>query len=88
MGGIGRAPGCGGGGPSALAVVVVAGLEAGVVRVGAGVSSSVVAVLGVVPSGFMGASLWMRIGGMVAGWQWLLWKSERLACRAWVSKIR
>ena len=69
---MGRAPGCGGGGPSALAVVV-AGLEAGVVRVGAGVSEDGLSstVLGVMPSGFMGASLWMRIGGMVACWQWL-----------------
>jgi hypothetical protein len=46
--------------------VVVAGTEAGRVRVGGGVSEVVSeAVWGVMPSGFMGAFLWMGIGGIV-----------------------
>jgi hypothetical protein len=45
---------------------VVAGTEAGIVRVGVGVSASVSeAVLGVMPSGLMGAFLWIGIGGIV-----------------------
>lgn len=69
---MGRAPGCGGGGPSELAVVV-AGIEAGTVRVGAGVSGS--AVFGVTPStvGFMGASLWIGIGGILGALCWWFW---------------
>jgi hypothetical protein len=46
---------------------VVAGTEAGTVRVGAGVSLAVSeAVWGVMPSGFMGAFLWIGIGGIVS----------------------
>lgn len=57
VGGIGRAPGCGGGGFEDSAVVV-AGTEAGTVRVGAGVlAASSEAVLGVTPSGLIGAFL-------------------------------
>jgi hypothetical protein len=45
---------------------VVAGTEAGMVRVGVGVSVSLSeAVLGVMPSGLMGAFLWIGIGGIV-----------------------
>lgn len=57
VGGIGRAPGCGGGGFDESAVVV-AGTEAGTVRVGVvvlPVSSD--AVCGVIPSGLIGAFL-------------------------------
>jgi hypothetical protein len=45
---------------------VVAGTDAGTVRVGVGVSlvASSEAVFGVMPSGFMGAFLWMGIGGI------------------------
>jgi hypothetical protein len=65
VGGIGRAPGCGAGGPEESAVVV-AGTEAGIVRVGVGASLGLSeAVLGVMPSGLMGAFLWIGIGGMV-----------------------
>lgn len=67
VGGIGRAPGWGGGGRDESAVVV-AGTEAGRVRVGVGVVSSVglfEAVLGVMPSGFMGAFLWIGMGGIL-----------------------
>jgi hypothetical protein len=59
VGGTGRAPGWGGGG-SEESAVVVAGTEAGRVRVGVGVLSSGLlseVVLGVMPSGFMGAFL-------------------------------
>lgn len=52
---MGRAPGWGAGGDEEA--VVVAGTEAGVVRVGGGVEVSSEAVLGVMPSGFMGAFL-------------------------------
>jgi hypothetical protein len=46
--------------------VVVAGTEAGRVRVGVGVSLRLSeAVLGVMPSGLMGAFLWIGIGGIV-----------------------
>jgi hypothetical protein len=46
--------------------VVVAGTEAGIVRVGVGVSLGLSdAVLGVMPSGLMGAFLWIGIGGIV-----------------------
>jgi len=55
VGGWGRAPGWGAGGDEEA--VVVAGTEAGVVRVGGGVEVSSEAVLGVMPSGFMGAFL-------------------------------
>lgn len=45
---------------------MVAGTEAGTVRVGAGVESvSSEAVFGVTPSGFMGAFLWIGIGGIL-----------------------
>jgi len=72
-GGSGRAPGCGGGGSEGSAVVV-AGTEAGVVRVGGGL-----AVWRVMPSGFaaigeegdgssfeavMGSLEWIGIGGI------------------------
>jgi hypothetical protein len=69
VGATGRAPGCGAGGPSAL-TVVVAETGAGIVRVGAGVSGS--AVFGVTPStvGFMGASLWIGIGGILGDVLW------------------
>jgi hypothetical protein len=47
--------------------VVVAGTEAGIVRVGVGVLlGSSEAVLGVMPSGLMGAFLWIGIGGIVS----------------------
>jgi hypothetical protein len=66
VGGTGRAPGWGGGGPEESAVVV-AGTEAGIVRVGVGVFlGSSEAVLGVMPSGLMGAFLWIGIGGIVS----------------------
>ena len=66
MGGTGLAPGWGGGGPEESAVVV-AGTEAGVVRVGGGLEElgSEEAVEGVMPSGLMGAFLWIGIGGIV-----------------------
>lgn len=45
---------------------MVAGTEAGRVRVGVGVSLPLSeAVLGVMPSGLMGAFLWIGIGGIV-----------------------
>jgi hypothetical protein len=67
VGGSGRAPGWGGGGPEDMGVaVVVAGTEAGRVRVGGGTSGLVSeTVCGVIPSGFIGAFLWMGIGGIV-----------------------
>lgn len=67
VGGMGRAPGCGGGGREDC--VVVAGVERGVVRVGVG--SSREAVCGVRAVGLeaaMGSFLWSWIGGMVDGW--------------------
>lgn len=65
MGGAGRAPGCGGGGFEE-SDVVVAGTEAGIVRVGGGFEGSAsAAVEGEVPSGFMGAFLWSWMGGIV-----------------------
>jgi hypothetical protein len=68
VGGAGRTPGCGAGGLEDVDVVV-AGVEAGIVRVGVGLlEESAVVVEGVIPSGFMGAFLWMGIGGMVAWW--------------------
>lgn len=71
-GGAGRAPGCGAGGEEDDCVVV-AGMEAGVVRVGGRLiaAESEDAVEGVTPStfagviGIMGASLCMGIGGIV-----------------------
>lgn len=68
MGEAGRAPGCGGGGLEE-SDVVVAGTEAGIVRVG-GVfeGSAFEAVEGEVPSGFMGAFLWSWMGGIVLVW--------------------
>jgi hypothetical protein len=70
VGGRGRAPGWGAGGFEDA--VVVAGTDAGVVRVGGGFSVAGLedAVEGVVPSGFtgaMGAFLWIGIGGIVGG---------------------
>jgi hypothetical protein len=63
---MGRAPGWGAGGSEEDAVVV-AGTEAGVVRVGGGFEvGSEEAVLGVMPSGLMGAFLWIGIGGIFA----------------------
>jgi hypothetical protein len=69
---MGRAPGCGRGGPEESAVVV-AGTEAGTVRVGGGAESGLSeAVLGVMPSGFMGAFLWIGMGGIVQVCIWCL----------------
>ena len=67
VGARGRAPGCGGGGRDASAVVV-AGTEAGVVRVGGGFWGVSCAVWGVMPSALaaMGAFLWSWIGGIFA----------------------
>lgn len=78
VGGIGRAPGCGGGG-SEESAVVVAGTEAGTVRVGVGVvSASSEAVFGVVPSGLMGAFLWIGMGGMVGKCARVVYRRLRL----------
>lgn len=72
VGGAGRAPGCGAGGFED-SDVVVAGTEAGIVRVGGGLEGSAgEAVEGEVPSGFMGAFLWSWIGGIVVVW-WCEW---------------
>jgi hypothetical protein len=69
VGARGRAPGWGGGGSEDEAVVV-AGTEAGIVRVGGGAAAasrcSSVAVCGVMPSGFMGAFLWIGIGAILS----------------------
>lgn len=73
VGARGRAPGCGAGGLERALEVVVAGTEAGVVRVGGGL-----AVWGVMPSGFaatgaMGSFLWIGMGGIVVWWVVVLW---------------
>ena len=73
VGGRGRAPGWGGGG-SGVDCVVVAGVEAGMVRVGMGLVSAEAepeAVWGVMPVGLeaavIGSFLWSWIGGIVGG---------------------
>ena len=67
VGARGRAPGCGGGGREGSAVVV-AGVYAGVVRVGGRFCGVSWAVWGVMPSGLaatMGSFLCIEIGGML-----------------------